>query len=298
MVKNPAVAGTFDAGVSPADRDLSMERVVMRAADRRHVHDDEQARAPETVRVDAANSLYIVNWHTDQFALTLGGHLSNHGIGARRHRGIGGRSGPANGAAKNVTTGDDIALVDGKTLPIKFRIEQGMVVSVAVTPNPTRSSSARWARSPPCSRMQTETSVANQVVSWSSDNTAVATVDSHGVVTGVSLGTATITASSNGMSGAASVVVVRPPVAAVIVEPATSTVQVGQSRNARRDAQGRRWEYADRPNGWLEQLGSDVGDGGRQRSGHWRPAEPDNDHGDGGGREWCRGVTVTPAGSQ
>jgi uncharacterized protein YjdB len=228
MVKNPAVAGTFDAGVSPQ---IAICRWNGSSCEQPIVATFTTTSGPgsETVRVDAANSLYIVNWHTDQFALTLGG---TYRIMASV---LGGTVGSAdvqvlaNGAAKNVTTGDDIALVDGKTLPIKFRIEQGMVVSVAVTPNPTTIVVGKMGALAAVLTDANGNVVANQVVSWSSDNTAVATVDSHGVVTGVSLGTATITASSNGMSGAASVVVVRPPVAAVIVEPATSTVQVGQS---------------------------------------------------------------------
>jgi len=88
----------------------------------------------ETVRVDAASSLYIVNWHTDQFALTVG---ATYRIVASLFGAIVGSADVqilTNGSAKNVTTGDDIALVDGKTLPIKFRIEQGIVVNVAVTP--------------------------------------------------------------------------------------------------------------------------------------------------------------------
>ena len=46
-----------------------------------------------------------------------------------------------------------------------------------------------------------------RTVTWGSDNTSVATVNASGVVTGVSAGTATITATSEGQSGSAGVTV-------------------------------------------------------------------------------------------
>jgi len=54
---------------------------------------------------------------------------------------------------------------------------------------------------------------------WSSSNTSVATVGSTGVVSGVSLGSATIFASSLGKTGSASVTVVNPPLSVGISGP-------------------------------------------------------------------------------
>lgn len=85
----------------------------------------------ETVRVNTNDENYIVNWKTGAFELDLNalyrirvkvletvlGHIDvrlvNNGS-----------------AAKNANTGDLITLVDGRTLPIKFRIEQGSVAVV------------------------------------------------------------------------------------------------------------------------------------------------------------------------
>jgi uncharacterized protein YjdB len=228
MVKSPAVTGTFDPAVSPR---VDICQWNGSGCEQPVVATFTTTTGPgsETVRVDAASSLYIVNWHTDQFALTVG---ATYRIVASLFGAIVGSADVqilTNGSAKNVTTGDDIALVDGKTLPIKFRIEQGIVVNVAVTPSPSTIIVGKTGALTAVLTDAHSNIVANQVVSWSSDNTAVATVDSHGIVTGASLGMATITASSNGMSGTAAVVVVRPPVAAVIVEPATSSLQVGRN---------------------------------------------------------------------
>jgi uncharacterized protein YjdB len=63
-----------------------------------------------------------------------------------------------------------------------------------------------------------------RVVTWSSNQTAVATVNPSGVVTGVSAGTATITAMSEGQVGTATVSIVAPGVRTVTVTPSTATI--------------------------------------------------------------------------
>ena len=64
-------------------------------------------------------------------------------------------------------------------------------------------------------------------VTWSSSNTAVASVSSSGVVTGVAAGTATITATSEGKSGTATITVT--PALSIRVTPTSAEVQAGQT---------------------------------------------------------------------
>jgi len=66
-----------------------------------------------------------------------------------------------------------------------------------------------------------------RVVTWSSSSTAVATVNSSGLVTGVAAGSATITATSEGKIGTAAITVIVVPVASVTVSPAAATIVVG-----------------------------------------------------------------------
>ena len=73
------------------------------------------------------------------------------------------------------------------------------------------------------------TVVTNRVVTWTSSNTAIATVSAAGVVTGVTPGTATITATSEGKSGTASATVSAIPVGSVTVSPATKALLVLQT---------------------------------------------------------------------
>jgi uncharacterized protein YjdB len=68
-----------------------------------------------------------------------------------------------------------------------------------------------------------------RVVTWGTNKPAVATVDGNGLVTAVAAGAATITATSEGQSGAAGLTVSVVPIASVTVSPATANVVVGQT---------------------------------------------------------------------
>ena len=68
--------------------------------------------------------------------------------------------------------------------------------------------------------------LSGRVIAWSSNQTSIATVSSSGVVTGVSMGTATITAMSEGQVGTATVNVIAPGVRTVQVLPSSATIGV------------------------------------------------------------------------
>jgi uncharacterized protein YjdB len=71
------------------------------------------------------------------------------------------------------------------------------------------------------------TTVTDRTVTWSSSDEDVATVSSTGALTGRLAGTATITATSEGRSGTATVTVVPGPAATVTVTPPTTSVKDG-----------------------------------------------------------------------
>ena len=78
-------------------------------------------------------------------------------------------------------------------------------------------------------------------VSWSSNAPAIATISTTGLVTAVAPGTASITATVEGITGTATVTVTQPAVASVTITPTTGTLAVGQSLQfaaAARDAGG------------------------------------------------------------
>jgi len=78
------------------------------------------------VTLDAANQQYRVNWDTKAPSLTLTKEyrirvlLGTHELGHADVDPV-----MTSSALKNVVTGDFIGLVDGRTLPIKFRVENG-----------------------------------------------------------------------------------------------------------------------------------------------------------------------------
>ena len=64
----------------------------------------------------------------------------------------------------------------------------------------------------------------NASVTWTSSNTAIATVSASGAVTGVAPGNVTITARSGTVTGTASVTVANPPIAKIVVTPANPRI--------------------------------------------------------------------------
>src|SRR5690606_31090516 len=71
--------------------------------------------------------------------------------------------------------------------------------------------------------------VAGRPAIWSTSNAAVATVTSTGDVTGVAPGTVNVTATIDGVAGAAIVTVQPVPVASLSLAPSTGSLIVGQS---------------------------------------------------------------------
>jgi uncharacterized protein YjdB len=71
--------------------------------------------------------------------------------------------------------------------------------------------------------------VTDRAVVWSSDNFAIASVSQNGVVTAVSVGTATITATSEGKSGNTVVTITPVPVGSVAVSSIAGPLRVGQT---------------------------------------------------------------------
>lgn len=78
-------------------------------------------------------------------------------------------------------------------------------------------------------KSQNGTVLLNRTITYASGNTAIATVDDAGVVTGVAAGSTQITASSEGKSGSVSLTVSTTLVASVTVTPPSVTVNVGST---------------------------------------------------------------------
>jgi uncharacterized protein YjdB len=70
----------------------------------------------------------------------------------------------------------------------------------------------------------------DRAIAWTTSNPGIATVNGSGIIAGVATGTTTITAASEGRSGTSTVTVLPEPVVRVDVNPATLTLQAGQTQ--------------------------------------------------------------------
>lgn len=101
------------------------------------------------------------------------------------------------------------------------------VVSVAVTPSAASVQAGSTVTLTAIPHDSAGNALTGRAVDWQTSDPNVAAVSSAGVVTGKSVGTVTITATSEGKPGAAAVTVVAVPVASVAVDPFSATVTQG-----------------------------------------------------------------------
>lgn len=108
------------------------------------------------------------------------------------------------------------------------------VYSVQLTVSPSTINAGQTASSSVVLRDSLGRIVTGQTIGWSSSRTTVASVGLGGVITGVSAGSATITASSQGKSGTAGITVngTTVPVASVTVSAPSTSLTVGQTTQA------------------------------------------------------------------
>lgn len=137
----------------------------------------------------------------------------------------------SNGVVTGLAPGNAviIASVDGKQGSAAVTVRAVPVASVSVTPTSATTIVGQSVSLTAVPRDAAGNPLAGRIVGWTSSDNAIATVSSAGLVTGVASGTVTITASSEGQSGTATVTVGGVAVASVTVSPATANVIVGQT---------------------------------------------------------------------
>ena len=197
MVPNPSYSGTFDGGLQP--------RVEIC-----EINGPTCTTIATYTNVPVSSGSYQVNWHTNQFNLDPAKTYRISVFVGTFRLGFADVDVVNSGKElKNVDTQQYIALQDGRTLPIKFRIETGIAGQVIVTPD---------SASIPVGGTQQFTATVLDLhgnplaasVAWSSSDTGVATVDGTGLATGVAVGQATITATAQGASDSATLTVFNP----------------------------------------------------------------------------------------
>ena len=121
------------------------------------------------------------------------------------------------------------ATVEGKSGVGAVTVSPAPVASVAVSPTSATLIVGQTLQLEAQPRDAAGRPLDGRTVTWSSNRPDIARVTSTGIVAAVSPGTATVTASSEGRSGTATIAVQAPTVGRVEVAPATATINVGGS---------------------------------------------------------------------
>jgi len=127
LVANPGAAGAFASHLAPIVRIDSIDAQFATTATIA-TYTTTTGPGSETVRVDPVGEHYIVNWHTDEFALDADVTYRIRVLVPSRELGFADVDVVESGRElRNVETGEYVALLNGRTLPIKFRIEREAV---------------------------------------------------------------------------------------------------------------------------------------------------------------------------
>jgi uncharacterized protein YjdB len=132
-------------------------------------------------------------------------------------------------AAVSVGTAVITATVDGKSGVAAVTVASAPVTSVAVSPSSATLVVGQTLELEAQPRDAGGHALIGRAVTWSSNQPNIVTVASSGIVAAVSPGTATVTASTEGRSGTATITVNAPTVNRVEVTPATAVISVGSS---------------------------------------------------------------------
>jgi trimeric autotransporter adhesin len=153
------------------------------------------------------------------------------------------------------------AAIGAVTAQTTITVTAAMLVSIAITPaNPTVPAGTTEALVATGTYSDGSTLDLTTTAVWSSSTQAVATVSNatgtQGLATAVAMGTSTVSATLNGVSGSTKLTVSAPTITQIVVSPIASTVRVGQtvrytatailSNNTQRDVtQAATWTSSD-----------------------------------------------------
>src|SRR5213594_1086663 len=181
---------------------------------------------PATATIGVGQTAQYAAITRDAFGNPLGGRTvtwSSSNPAVATVNGAGQATAVAVGAATLTATSE------GKSGTAALTVTNVPVASVAVSPASASVQVGQTVQLAATPRDANGNPLSGRAVSWASSNTAVATVSGSGLVTGVTAGSATITATSEGQGGTATITVSTVPVASVTVSPATASVQAGQT---------------------------------------------------------------------
>ena len=228
MVKDAEYSGNFDPDLSPV-----VEICETPACDAFHASFDMDGEGSEQVRVDEEDEHYIANWSARSTGAEAGqtyrlrvlvndlvlGHADVHVVRNGRD-------------ANEYRSAGEVAIVANQTLPVKFRVETGIVGSIILEPaEATIEIGETQQFTATLYDLHGEPLDGPDVV-WSSDNDEIADVDGDGLASGITEGGTIIIGKSGLVSGSASLVVTTTVSnGTVVVDVISATGRVWMDRN-------------------------------------------------------------------
>jgi hypothetical protein len=207
MARNPGSSGTLDINLDPTVTICAWSGTACTSA----VAEYTRAGGTGGEAVKVSDSHYHVNWHTRQFSLSeaqvyrVRVRVGSVELGHADVRVV------ANGsAARGVDGTRYVAVVNGQTLAVKFRIETGIPGAVIVTPGTATVLPGETRQFTAAVTDLHGNVIAGAPVTWSSSIASVGTVDANGLATGSQTGFTSITAASGSVTGSAALIVDEP----------------------------------------------------------------------------------------
>ncbi|HEX6747653.1 MAG TPA: Ig-like domain-containing protein [Longimicrobium sp.] len=191
----PNTTGTFDSAVSPIVQicvwTTSCENVIGQ-------YTMTSGPGAETVHVDIVNEQYFVDWRTDQYSLDPARNYRIKVLAGGTE--LGHADVDLVRTAKEVKNVNNsyVAVVYGRTLRIRFRIEAGIVNSVKVSPAVTQTTVGSTKQFFASVYDLHDELLSGEPIVWSSSDRTIASVDQDGLVTGLAPGIVTIFATVQG----------------------------------------------------------------------------------------------------
>ena len=193
--------GTFDPGLQPQIRICRIAALPCNAP---------LVTFPSgSIAVSTANQSYSVDWSTKPANITPDDYRAEVWIAARK-MGFADIRVVLNAKDLKSVPAGFAGVLKSKSVTLAFRLELGIVASIAVTPpHPAIDSGSTVQLSATVIDFHSQP-IPNAAVTWTSAPASIAAVSSTGLVTGVAPGIAVVTASSGGAFAADTITVTRP----------------------------------------------------------------------------------------
>jgi len=209
------------------------------------------AVSPTTVTLTPGQTAQIVVTLTDSAGNILGGRNIAYATSDAQIASV-----SASGVITAVAQGSAQIQVssEGKSATVAVTVNPAPIASIRITPSTVSLPVAHRTRLVAEALDAQGAALVNRTFTWSSNAPSVASVDQVGEVTGIGAGVASITASSEGKSGTATVSVAVTPVAALVISPKPVSLiptQLQQLSVQLFDSAGGVLSLAGRPVSWL-----------------------------------------------